>query len=184
MMPTDPHGHDHGVDDNPAVEHEHSDVNVRSILSFGVGLFVVGAGCAVIIYILFGVLDRQTDAADPVMSPVARPAGQSPPGPVLVTNEPGVLAKFRAEEAKTLEGYGWVDQAGGFAHVPIAEAKKLLLQRGLPARSGAANPLEGTHAPAMGEASGGRTIPTTAWGVGSGQAPPPEPAAGAPPVRK
>ncbi|MEP6918815.1 MAG: hypothetical protein ABJC89_24460 [Acidobacteriota bacterium] len=159
-MSTDAHGH-HALDDehNDGVEHEHSDVNIRAILSFAVGLFVTVAVCAVIIKVMFVVMLRQADQRDPVLSPLARPAGQSPPDPVLVTDEPAALAKFRAQEAKTLESYGWVDQAGGVARVPIAEAKKLLLQHGLPARTEAApNPLEGTHAYAMGEASGGKTI--------------------------
>ena len=33
---------------------------------------------------------------------------------------------------RTLEGYGWVDQPGGVARIPIEEAKKLLFERGLP----------------------------------------------------
>jgi hypothetical protein len=106
------------------------------------------------------VLDRQARASDPPISPLARPAGQLPPEPRLETNERAALTKFRLEETKALEGYGWVDQLGGVARIPVAEAKKLLAQRGLPARAGAADPLEGTHAPAMGEASGGRSIPS------------------------
>jgi hypothetical protein len=114
------------------------------------------------------------------MSPVARPSGQAPPEPVLVTNEPAVLAKFRGQETKTLESYGWMDQAGGVVHVPIEEAKKLLLQRGLPARSGSVDPLQGTNAAAWGESSGGRAIRTQSPGAAATPAPTGGPATGAP----
>ncbi len=164
MTSTDPqsHGLDHGEDEprNPAVAHEDSDIDVATILRFGGGLFMTVVVCAVIVWGVFRLLERQASARDPQISPVARPAGQLPRAPRLEINEPAALAKYRAEDEKALDGYGWVNQLGGVTHIPIAEAKKLLAQRGLPTRSGPADPLEGTHAPARGEASGGRTIPS------------------------
>jgi hypothetical protein len=164
MTSTDPHshGHDHGEDGlhNPDVAHESSDIDIGTVLKFGGGLFLTVVVCAVIVGGVFRLLEREAAARDPQISPVARPEGQLPPGPRLETNERAALAKFRAEDEKALDGYGWLNQQGGVAHIPIAEAKKLLVQRGLPTRSGAADPLEGTHAPATGEASGGRTIPS------------------------
>jgi hypothetical protein len=164
MTSTDPHshGHDDGEDGlhNPEVAHEHSDIDVATVLKFAGGLFVTVVVCAVIVWGVFRLFQREASARDPQISPVARPEGQLPPGPRLETNEHSALAKFRAEEEKAIDGYGWVNQQGGVTHIPIAEAKKLLVQRGLPTRSSAADPLEGTHAPATGEASGGRTIPS------------------------
>lgn len=175
--PGEPHGH-HSAEEmhNEDVAHEHTDVEIRTVLAFGAGLVAVVAVCAVLMWVLFGVLERQAAARDPQISPLARPAGQGPPAPTLQTNEPAGLAEFRAEESKTLEGYGWVDQLGGVAHIPIAEAKKLTLERGLPVRGGASTDdgRLGTHAYAMGEASGGRTLvkPKPASAL-----PPPPPAA-------
>jgi hypothetical protein len=166
MTSTDPRSHGYGRDSasgrlqNPDVGHEDTDINVRTVLSFGAGMVVVAVACAVIIRLLFGVLEREARTNDPQISPLARPAGQLPPEPRLETNERAKLTTFRLDETKTLEGYGWVDQLGGVARIPVEEAKKLLAQRGLPSRATAADPLEGTHAPAMGEASGGRTIPS------------------------
>ena len=71
-----------------------------------------------------------------------------------------MLKKQRAIEAETLEHYGWVDQKGGIARLPIAEAKKKLLHDGLPSRTdGAVDAWLGTSAAAGGESSGGRRIP-------------------------
>lgn len=166
MTSTDPHRpHTPAELHNEDVAHEHSDVDIRTILAFGAGLVVVVAASFVLMWLLFRVLDRQAAENDPQISPLAAPAGREPPAPRLLTNEPEGLAKFRADEARLLEGYGWADQAAGVAHIPIAEAKKLILQRGLPVRPGAApDPRLGTSAPAMGESSGGRTF---------GVAPPP-----------
>jgi hypothetical protein len=167
------HHYSAGEMHNPEVEHEHSDVNVRQILMFGVGMAVVTILCALVVRGVFGVLERQAAANDPQVSPLATPPGQLPPAPNLQTNEPAGLKKVRQMETETLEGYGWVDQGTGVARVPIADAKKLLLQRGLPVRAGAAtDTLEGTHAPAMGESSGGRAIHIPkGTATGAGQAP-------------
>jgi len=156
--------------DNADVTHEHSDVDIRTILAFGVGMVVVVAVSFVLMWLMFRALEHRAAANDPQLSPLARPAcasadiekcpgGQLPPEPRLQTREPDGLAKFRTMETKSLESYGWVNQQGGVAHVPIAEAKKLILQRGLPVRADAPpDPRLGTHAYAQGESSGGRTI--------------------------
>ena len=143
---------------NEDVAHEHSDFNLRLILLSGVGIVVLMGISAVAMWVLFNVLDRQAAVNDPPLSPLALPAGQLPPVPRLLTNEPATLEKFREMEAKALETYGWVDQASGVAHIPIDEAKKKLLDRGLPAKADGADEFMGTNAPAMGESSGGRTI--------------------------
>jgi hypothetical protein len=97
-------------------------------------------------------------------------------GPQLLTNEPVALEKQRSEELKRLHGYGWVDQKTGVAHLPIDEAKKLLVQRGVPVREGEpVAPALGTRLPARGEASGGRVITTTLPEREAGAAPPAAP---------
>ena len=145
---------------NPDVAHEEADVNIRTVLTFAVGLAIVVMISAGLMGIMFRVLSNQAAARDPQVSPLAPPSGQQPPAPRLLTGEPGYVSKFRAEETRNLESYGWVDESGGVARVPIEEAKKLLIQRGLPVRASGAveDPRTGTHASAYGEASGGRTI--------------------------
>ena len=164
MTPTDqPLGAHHYTDEefhNEAVAHEHSDVNVRTLLSFAAALVVVVAIAAALMYGLFVVLEKQAEARDPQVSPFAPAPGQAPQGPRLLTNEPANLRQFRQEEAGKLEGYGWMSQGSGIAHVPIDLAKKLVVEHGLPVRLDAvADDTLGTHAPAYGESSGGRTIP-------------------------
>ena len=156
MTSTDPH--DAGYEHNEDVAHEHSDINIRTVLLAALALAVVSAVVMVAMWGVFTVLEHQAAANDPHVSPLAMPTGQLPPEPRLQTNEPAGLKKLREAEAKTLDDYGWVDQKAGVAHMPIDEAKKLLLERGLPSRAGAADPLEGTHAPAYGESNSGRAL--------------------------
>ena len=161
MTPTDPHPHYSDAEmHNEDVAHEHTDLNIRALMSSAIGLVVLVMISAVLVALLFRGLEYQASGRDPQMSPVAAPPGQKPAGPQLLTDEPGNLRKIRTEEAQKLDGYGWVDQKAGIAHVPIEEAKKLLVQHGVPVRAtgGVEDPREGTNAPAYGEASGGRNI--------------------------
>jgi len=179
-------GH-HYTDDemhNLDVAYEHSDVNVRTLLAFAGTLTVVVAIAAGLMYGLFVVFENQAEKRDPPLSPLAAPAGQQPQGPRLLTNEPGNLRRFREEENAKLQGYGWMNQGAGIARVPIDAAKKLVVQHGVPVRSGAtADDTLGTHAPAYGEASGGRTIPVKhAAPAASGAAAEPQPAPAPPPA--
>lgn len=156
-----PHHYSDAEMHNPDVAHEEADIDIRTVLSFAVGLTVVVVVAAVLMGIMFRLLETQAVRNDPQLSPVALPAGGEPPAPRLLKNEREDLLKFRKEETKKLEGYGWVDEKAGIARVPIEEAKKLIVQRGLPVRASGAveDPRMGTHAAASGGASSGRTIP-------------------------
>ncbi len=118
------------------VAHEASDVNVRGIVTFGVGLLALGAVVYLVVWLFFGFLnERATRSSAQLAYPLA--AGQEdrvPPEPRLQTNPRADLKELRESEAKRLDSYGWVDRNAGIVHIPIDEAIKLTLQRGLPAR--------------------------------------------------
>ena len=142
---------------NPDVAHEHTDINVRAIIVFLVVLTLVGLAAAGAMWGVFVILENQAAENDPTLSPLAVPAGQLPPEPRLITNEPAALDKQREQERKLLEGGDWVDRAAGVGRIPIDEAKKLLLHKGLPTRAGQpVDPRLGTRAPSMSDASSGR----------------------------
>jgi len=55
--------------------------------------------------------------------------------PDLKTQHPlQEMKELRSNWEKQLNGYGWVDEQGGVVRIPIEDAKRLLLQRGLPTR--------------------------------------------------
>lgn len=167
-----PHGHGDNPLHNEEVAHEHSDINIRGIAVFLVGLTVVGVLSAAAMWVVFIVLEKQAAKNDPTLSPLAAPAVEMPPttkspyfsnvpqGPPLLTNEPAALEEQRAREQEVLETGGWVDQKGGIGRIPIADAKKALLQKGLPTRAGEPpDPRVGTREGAMTDAASGRLPP-------------------------
>jgi hypothetical protein len=149
----------HGALDNPDVGHETSDINLRAVIWFVVVLAVIVLTVDGAMWGLFKVLDRMEVKNDPIVTPLAPPAGQPPGRPGLQTTPWGDLKAFRAEQNAFIHGYGWVDEKAGVARVPIEKAKELLLKQGLPVRPELADALEGTHVAATGESNGGRTIP-------------------------
>jgi hypothetical protein len=154
--------HPHGDLVNEDVHHEASDINVRAILWF-VGIL---AGVTIAIQVsmigMFKGLDWYESRHQPYVTPLGRqyPAQASEfPEPRLQTTPWTDLKAFRADQHNYLTTYGWVDERLGVARIPIAKAKELLLQRGLPVRPELAAEMEGTNIAATGESSGGRNLP-------------------------
>jgi hypothetical protein len=158
--------------DNPDVAHEHSDVNVRGIFGFGIGLAL---GTALVSLLLWGAFSVMVDQFTPGPSPTASPltrnrpvvpesqkhAESTFPEPRLQPNASEDLAKFRQEEHRRLNSYGWVDQNRGIAHIPIERAKQLVLERGLPVRAAGTAP-PSAPPPAPPAATTGEPAPTAA----------------------
>lgn len=202
MKPTDPrhapvqHPHDPEFMHNAGVAHEHSDINVRGIVVFCIGLTAIAVIVHVLMWGLFRFFDAHAASNDRPLSPVAVPSAQMPPkttadpqfgtasGPRLLTNEYRVLDEHRRNEDQQLQAYGWADPKAGIARMPISEAKKLILERGLPVRAGdPVDPGLGTTQPARGEASSGRLTNGAPRGTGLPDVGAP-PAAAKPPEHK
>lgn len=60
------------------------------------------------------------------------------PAPRLQADPAADLKTFQAEQARALEGYGWVDHEAGLARIPVAQAMEILAGRG----AAAYDPLE------------------------------------------
>jgi hypothetical protein len=174
--------------ENDDVAHELEDVNISALAWSMVVMFGVVLGTAGLMALLFGFLEREAKVRDPKLSPLAMPATTMPttttaspffggaPEPKLMTGEPVRLKEVRTAEQDVLHGYGWVDEKTGVAHIPIDEAKKLMLERGLAVRP---DPLTddglGTRRPASGESSSGRNVTRTLGPAAAGAAPAPTP---------
>jgi hypothetical protein len=122
---------------NPEVVHEESDVNVRAILGFGLALLAFGLAIHLLLGFLFAYYTRQAAGAPRAFPLSADQQQQMPAEPRLQTNPQQDLRQMRAREDAILNGYGWVDQGAGVARIPISEAMKIVVSRGLPTRQGA-----------------------------------------------
>jgi hypothetical protein len=124
--------------DNVDVVHEESDVNVGAILRYGVALLAVAVVAHVFLWWLLGTYERQHERAETQVYPMA--AGQQdrlPPSPRFQDNPQQELRDLRATQEALLEGYGWVNKEAGVARIPIEDAMKIVVERGLPVREGA-----------------------------------------------
>jgi hypothetical protein len=131
-----PHAGGHG--DNPVVDHEESDVNIRAVFGFAGGLLVSAIVIHLAVWVLFRYFDaREGRQAAPAFPLAATQGSRLPPEPRLQTNPRQDLGDLRAREDQVLTSYGWVDKNTGIVRIPIDEAMKLTLERGLPTRTDA-----------------------------------------------
>ena len=115
--------------------HETSDVNLGGVFVFALGLLVSGVIIFVLIWMLFGFFAGQEAQRAVRQYPLA--SGRQdrlPPGPRLQVNPREDLRELRAADDAVLNSYGWLDKANGIVRIPIDQAMKLTVQRGLPAR--------------------------------------------------
>jgi hypothetical protein len=116
-----------------SVRHEASDVNVPSVLGFGAGLVVSGVVISILVWGLFLYFSEQAARRGATAAGLAQQA--LPPPPRLQTNPRGDLLELREAEDHVLTTYGWVDRNAGVVRIPIEQAMKLTVQRGLPTRA-------------------------------------------------
>jgi hypothetical protein len=119
-------------------EHEEPDVNVRAILGFGFGLTAGGLAVYLVVWLLFVYLDRRERPLGAPDFPLAvGHESRLPPEPRLQEAPRADLERVRAAELERLNGYLWIDKAAGTVRIPISEAMKLTVERGLPSRPAA-----------------------------------------------
>ncbi|HEV2673246.1 MAG TPA: hypothetical protein VGV37_01810 [Aliidongia sp.] len=107
----------------PPARREASDMEPRVVLILGgATLAMLGFALLAVLWIFPGTLkDHSLGGPLPVFA-----------DPQLQTSPPRDMAAFRAEEAKALDGYGWVDRVHGVVHVPIRAAMARLAADGIP----------------------------------------------------
>ena len=120
-------------------------VSYSGIVWFVVILTTTTVVCSLLMWGMFVWLDAKRhppgDRA-PLASPIGEPridggrivSDRELPQPSMLVNEPTALADFRTHEDAILHGYGWSDEAGGTARIPVERAKELLLKKGFPVR--------------------------------------------------
>ena len=111
-------------------------VNIRSVFGFGIGLFVVATVVHLLMLWMWSVEVANVDAANPprVYPLAVLQDERQPPEPRLQTSPKADLADLRAYEDHVLNGYSWVDRNNDIVRIPVADAMRLTLQRGLPSR--------------------------------------------------
>ncbi len=123
---------EHPVGSNPDVRFEKTDVDAGSLLKAGFVIVAVTVAVVFFLYWLYFVFVRQEAARQPP-PPIlkAQPGVLAPPAPHLQPRPALDLQAFRAQEDKILGTYAWVDEERGVVRIPIEEAMRLLVSRGI-----------------------------------------------------
>lgn len=121
--PLDPH--------QVAHDHEHSDVSIRPLLVFLA--FLVGSLALVTtaLVVLFNIFETGAVEREPAPVPLAE-TDVVAPGPNLQVSPRDEMRRFRERENALLRSTAWVNRMSGVVRIPIEEAKRLTLERGLP----------------------------------------------------
>lgn len=118
----------------PGSGHEHTDANVRIIVKFGLWLAISAVVIHVGLGLLFGLFVEQSEEAV-VEFPLASQERRLPAAPRLQQFPENEIHDFRLREEAVLHQYGWVNKEAGAVRMPIEEAMRLAVERGLPARA-------------------------------------------------
>ena len=158
-------GHHASPDDEYAftpegASYEHTDAAIAPVAKFLFWLFIAAIithfGLAGVYKLMIdeGVKSEASERRYPL---AATEEQRVPPVPRLQQFPRNELYTFRNEERDRLQTYGWESKAAGTVHIPIEEAMKLMVERGLPAQAtDAAQPAVVGMMPA--DSSAGRTL--------------------------
>ena len=116
--------------------YEHTDANVWILVKFAVWLAISAAVIHAGLWLAFALFVEQREATVEAEFPLAveTTAPRLPAEPRLQRSPANEMYEFRQREDAVLHGYGWVDKAAGTVRIPIDEAMRLTVERGLPSR--------------------------------------------------
>jgi hypothetical protein len=118
----------------PGSGHEHTDANVWIIVRFGLWLVISAIVIHVGLGFLFALFVRQSEETV-VEFPLAGQEHRLPAAPRLQQFPENEFHDFRLREEAVLHQYGWVNKDTGVVRMPIEQAMRLAVERGLPARA-------------------------------------------------
>jgi hypothetical protein len=119
----------------PGSGHEHTDASVGIIVKFGLWLAISAVVISAGMYLLFALFVTRSEEMTPEFPLAVGQERRLPAAPRLQQFPVNEYYEFRQQEDAVLQQYGWVDKETGVVRMPIADAMKLAVERGLPARA-------------------------------------------------
>jgi hypothetical protein len=124
---------------NADVAFESSDIETRTLLSYLLYLALSVAAAFIVSFFVFNFTSRIAADSDTPMAPVHRGVGPTmPPEPMLQgipghTTDPQLdLRLKRAADEAANERLEWINKQTGIAQIPVDEAMKIIVSKGLP----------------------------------------------------
>jgi len=136
------HNRTHGHVENPIhkdVTFETRDINAFTIFKYILALGLAVAGAFAVTVLVFRLTSKMAADSDTPMAPAhVGVAPTMPPEPRLqgVPGHPSDpqrdLREKLAEDEKANEQLGWVNRPAGIAQIPVEDAMKIIVSKGLP----------------------------------------------------
>ena len=115
--------------------HEESDINVRAVTRFGVGLGIGAIASLALMGFAFNFFVRKQTASSPPAPQMHKlDPMKEPPEPRLQARPVPDLKAVRADEDALLNRYDWIDAQKGLVRIPVSRAMELVAKEGLPHR--------------------------------------------------
>jgi hypothetical protein len=134
-MSTD-HANELDVEYGPTPEgatREYTDIEPSIAWKFAIWLTVAMGISIALVYGTFWLFESREAASDRATRRFPLAAGQEAtlPVPALQTQPFKDIYLLRENEHSRLTGYGWVDKGTGVTHIPIEDAMRLMIERGV-----------------------------------------------------
>jgi len=125
---------------NADVAFESSDIDTRTIFAYLLYLALAVVAAFIASVLIFRVTSKMAADSDTPMAPVHRGVGPTMPPEPMLQGVPGhetdpqldLRLKGAADEAANGK-YDWTDKQAGIARIPVEEAMKIIVSKGLPA---------------------------------------------------
>ena len=142
--------------------YEHTDANVWVLVKFALWLVISAVIIHIGLWLAFELFVKQRELKTEAEFPLAVTATEPrlPAAPRLQRQPANEAYEFRLlKEDAALRGYSWVDKNAGTVRIPIEDAMRLTVERGLPSRAvDPAAPEPVNPGPIAADANGGRTM--------------------------
>jgi hypothetical protein len=112
--------------------HEANTLSVRTLVMFATAVVALAIIVNLILASVMEGVSKESRTAHALEAPRFKDEEGAFPSPRLQADPAGSFAAFKRGELERLNGYGWVDQKKGVAHIPIDRAIEILAERGLP----------------------------------------------------
>ena len=120
------------IDAPTPVGHEPSEIRLKLIVVFAVGIVTIAAGVTILINGFMSHYRSRKDALSISKPMLFRDEEGQFPEPKLQRTSTDDMVQLRLEEREALRSYGWVDPKVGIAQIPIERALEIIAKRGLP----------------------------------------------------
>jgi hypothetical protein len=112
--------------------YEHTDANVWQITKFGIWLVITAIVVDLGMGLMYKLLIEQSKATAEQPYPLASTTeARLPPAPRLQQFPRTEYYEFYVDQQQKLSSYGWVSKDAGIVHIPIEDAMRLTLERGV-----------------------------------------------------